>query len=128
MRTFDSSGVAVLVGSPSADQTVADRLTGAKSASSAARLDPSTLGRLDVRRSTLASRVNVIERIFILVPSCTAAFWVNDLIALALQTILHRAGVSIPGQFSIVVNDNIEAAERTPIPNFPANFVARRST
>jgi DNA-binding LacI/PurR family transcriptional regulator len=57
-----------------------------------------------------------MERILILVPRRAAAFCVNDLIALALQAVVSRPGLSTPREFSITGYGGIGTAELAQIP------------
>lgn len=106
----------VFVGGPGADPAVEDRLSGARTAFEEAGLDPDTLLRVDAQGGSLTSRTAAAEAVLALEPRPTAAFCANDLIALALQTVLLRAGVRIPDEFALIGFDDIEQAESALVP------------
>jgi LacI family transcriptional regulator len=104
------------IGGPGADQAIQDRLAGSRRAFAEAGVDPEKIRRVDAHGGTLSSRMAAAEEVLSLQPRPTAAVCANDLIALALETVLLREDVSVPEEFALVGYDDIEAAETAPVP------------
>ena len=104
------------IGGPGADQAIEDRLAGARRAFDEFGLEPDAIRRADATGGTLASRMAAAEVVLGMLPRPTAAFCANDMIALALQTVLLRENIAVPEEFGVVGYDDIEAAETAPVP------------
>ena len=103
-------------GGPAADPQIHARFEGLRRGFLAVGLDPSRIRRFDASGSTTAARLAGAREVIALNPRPTAAFCANDLLGIALEAELLRAGISVPGQFEIVGYDDIEGAQTAPVP------------
>jgi LacI family transcriptional regulator len=106
----------VFFGGPAADPQIHARFEGLRQAYIAARLDPALIRRVDARGASTASRLEGAREVIGLSPRVTAAVCANDLLAIALEAEILRAGIRIPDQFEIVGYDDIDAAQTATVP------------
>ncbi|MDX3077598.1 LacI family DNA-binding transcriptional regulator [Streptomyces sp. MI02-7b] len=97
-------------------QQVSDRRTGALAALAEAGLPAEALRELPTERLDVASGRDAGHRLLGLPERPTAVFCANDLLALGVLQALYAAGVSVPGEISIVGYDDIEFAAAAAVP------------
>ena len=106
----------VFFGGPAADPQIHARFEGLRRAYLDANLDPAAIRRIDAPGASTAARLEGARQLIALNPRATAAFCANDLLAIALEVELLRAGIAIPEQFEIVGYDDIEGAQTAMVP------------
>lgn len=106
----------VFFGGPGADPQIHARFEGLKRGFLGASLDPALVRRVDATGSSTAARLEGARQVVAMSPRPTAAFCANDLLAIALEAELHRAGIRVPEQFEIIGYDDIDSAQTAPIP------------
>lgn len=104
------------VSGPAHLQQVRDRRTGALAALADAGVPAGTLRELPTERLDVASGRDAGHRLLGLPERPTAVFCANDLLALGVLQALYAAGVSVPGEISIVGYDDIEFAAAAAVP------------
>lgn len=93
-----------------------ERYRGARRAIANAGLDPSILRRIETTGESAAARSAIGERVLQMTPRPAGIFAANDLIALAVQATLTRAGVRIPEDVALVGYDDIDLAQQAAVP------------
>jgi LacI family transcriptional regulator len=106
----------VFFGGPAADPQIHARFEGLRRGYLDFGLDPARIRRIDAQGASTISRLDAARQVIALNPQPTAAVCANDMLAIALEAELLRAGIKIPSQFEIVGYDDIEAAQTAPIP------------
>jgi LacI family transcriptional regulator len=106
----------VFFGGPAASPQIHARFEGLRRGYVAGGLDPSAIRRFDAPGSTTAARLAGAREVIAMTPRPTAAFCANDLLGIALEAELLRAGIAVPDQFEIVGYDDIESAQTAPVP------------
>lgn len=106
----------VFFGGPGADPQIHARFEGLRRGFVDSGLDPALIQRIDAPGASTSARLEGARSVIALSPRPTAAVCANDLLAIALEAELLRAGVDIPYQFEIVGYDDIDAAQTAPIP------------
>jgi LacI family transcriptional regulator len=81
-----------------------------------AGLDRGALRRIDATGSTPTDRLRATADITRLSRRPRAVFCANDLLAVALETVAIREGLSIPEQLAILGYDDVEGADIAPVP------------
>jgi LacI family transcriptional regulator len=93
-----------------------DRRTGALAALTVHGLPEDALVHVEADRMDVASGRDAGRRLLKLSRRPTAVFCANDLLALGVLQSLYAAGVSVPGEMSIVGYDDIELASAAAVP------------
>lgn len=107
--------VAFFGGSGGAPQ-IADRVAGCFRALHDAGVARSALRRFDSPSSRPSDRLAVAEQILNAAPTIRGVVCANDLLALAVETVALRRGLSVPVDIAIVGFDDIEGALNAPVP------------
>jgi LacI family transcriptional regulator, galactose operon repressor len=107
--------IAYISGPPRLTQS-RDRLRGAQSAIAEAGLPPAALSVLETEWMTVSAGRDAGARLLGLPHRPTAAFCVNDLVALGVLQAMFVAGVQVPQELSIVGYDDIEFAAAATVP------------
>lgn len=104
------------VGGPGGDPQVRDRRTGAVRALNERGLHESALREFNASGSAITHRVAVGELIAAERNLPTGIFCANDLIALAVMSVLADKGIQIPTDVAVVGYDDIDSARLAAVP------------
>ncbi len=107
-----------VIGGPRSLNQVSDRLTGARTALSEAGVDPERLVVIDTEALNVAGGRSAGQRLLDLPARSrpTAAFCINDLLALGLLQAMTGRGVRVPDDLAIIGYDDIDFAAAAAVP------------